>query len=120
MSARRQDLAKSIEAHTDLPVYDTLHDGVAIPSVVVYPASNWVTRGSAQTWCDAEWRYIATILTRRADLEGAIDLTEDLLEQVMSSSTPPGCVWEEAGDMRSVEVAGVDYVAVDIRYVYQE
>lgn len=120
MSSRRFALATSIEAHTDLPVYDTLHDGVDVPCVIVYPSGNWVTRGGAQSWCDAEWRYTATIVTRRADLEGGIDITEDLLEAVIDSTTPPGCVWEDGGDLRVEQIAGVDYLCADIRYVYQE
>ena len=57
----RAELATALQAGTDLPVYDAIHDGIEIPSIVLYPDSRLLDR-DAESWGDLVWHHVATIL----------------------------------------------------------
>ena len=118
----RSDLVGLLDVELSVPVYGAMFDGIEVPSVVVYPAPSWLSP-SSESWCAAEWRYVATFLVRRADVPGAIDEAERFVAAAtygISDLAAIGGMWEEAGDVRIETVAGVDYVAADVQYLIRQ
>jgi hypothetical protein len=109
----RAELASALRVGTDLPVYDAIHDGVDVPSIVLYPDSRLLDR-DAESWGDLVWHHVATILVTRNDLPGAFDRTEAEILNVTTAPLPEGSAWRAAGNYRTESIAGIDYVAVDV------
>jgi hypothetical protein len=110
----RSDLAGLIASEVDVPVYDSIHDGMSVPSIVLYPASTFLDR-DAETFGGLVWHWTATILAGRSDLEGLYDRIEGLILGIVSSGIASrGTTWTTGGNYRTETIAGVDYVAADM------
>lgn len=110
----RSDLAAKIASEVDVPVLDSIHDGMPVPSIVLYPASTFLDR-DAETFGGLVWSWVATILVGRTDLEGLYDRVEELILGIVSSGIASnGTTWSTGGNYRTETIAGVDYVAADM------
>jgi hypothetical protein len=110
----RSDVAALIRVEVGVPVYSSLFDGMAVPSVVVWPDSTFLERDE-QTFRGLVWNLVVTILVGRASLDGIFDATEKiLLETIGAPLGAVGASWRDAGNYRTEQIAGVDYVAVDL------
>lgn len=108
----RSDLALALADVLDVPVYESLEDHVEVPSVLLYPAAEWVTRNG---YDGTTLNFTATAVARRADRPGAYDSLEAMvLAMIAAPIGALGATFTTGGAFRIDSIAGVEYLVADL------
>lgn len=114
----RQDLAEVIEAavkpdHPRVQVYAHPEDVTQVPAIVLVPDDPWAevgTFGGAGTGT-LRWSFQVSMVAPRADVEGAIELFEQLRILIMEGIGQLGGRFKTLGKPDTLVLAGIDVLA---------